>query len=118
MKLSVEMAVMELDGEWNAVAVGEDSSKFHGMLRLNESAADIIKLLAEETTPEKMLADMRKIYPDTPSRRGDLGSRCRYGKAAPAKSAEHDGQDGGHRDAQTRGFGDMRQGDRLFGNMN
>lgn len=64
MKLAVEMAVMELDGEWNAVAVGEDSSKFRGMMRLNESAADIIKLLAEETTNEKLLADMQTIYPD------------------------------------------------------
>ena len=64
MKLAVEMAVMELDGEWNAVAVGEDSSKFRGMMRLNESAADIIKLLAEKTTYEKLLADMQTIYPD------------------------------------------------------
>ena len=66
MKLAVEMAVMELDGEWNAVAVGEDSGKFRGMLRLNESAADIIKLLANDTTPEKVLEEMKKKYPDTP----------------------------------------------------
>lgn len=66
MRLAVEMAVMELDGEWNAVAVGEDSGKFHGMLRLNESAADIIKLLANDTTPEKVLEEMKKKYPDTP----------------------------------------------------
>ena len=66
MRLAVEMAVMELDGEWNAVAVGEDSGKFHGMLRLNESAADIIKLLAEDTTPEKVLEEMKKKYPETP----------------------------------------------------
>ena len=38
MRLSVEMAVMDMDGEISAVAVGEDSSKFHGMLRLNETA--------------------------------------------------------------------------------
>lgn len=45
MKLAVEMAVMNMDGELSAVAVGEDSAKFHGMLRLNEEAADIIVLL-------------------------------------------------------------------------
>ena len=66
MKLAVEMAVMELDGEWSAVAVGEDSAKFHGMLNLNESAADIIKLLAEDTTPEAVFEEMKKKYPDTP----------------------------------------------------
>lgn len=45
MRLAVEMAVMKMDGEISAVAVGEDSAKFHGMLRLNEESADIITLL-------------------------------------------------------------------------
>jgi len=45
MRLAVEMAVMNMDGEISAVAVGDDSSKFHGMLRLNEEAADIIVIL-------------------------------------------------------------------------
>lgn len=45
MKLACEMAVMDMDGEITAVAVGEDSAKFHGMLRLNEEAADIINIL-------------------------------------------------------------------------
>lgn len=45
MRLAVEMAVMRMDGEISAVAVGEDSAKFHGMLRLNEEAADIVTLL-------------------------------------------------------------------------
>ena len=45
MKLAVEMAIMNMDGEITAVAVGEDSGRFHGMLRLNEEAADIITIL-------------------------------------------------------------------------
>ena len=45
MRLAVEMAVMNMDGEISAVAVGEDNAKFHGMLRLNEEAADIITIL-------------------------------------------------------------------------
>ena len=45
MRLAVEMAIMDMDGEISAVAVGEDNSKFHGMLRLNEEAADIITIL-------------------------------------------------------------------------
>ena len=45
MRLAVEMAIMNMDGEISAVAVGEDSAKFHGMLRLNEVAADIITIL-------------------------------------------------------------------------
>ena len=65
MKLAVEMAVMEMDGEWSAVAVGEDSTKFHGMLRLNESGAEIIKLLAEETTPEKVHKALCEKFPES-----------------------------------------------------
>ncbi len=45
MRLAVEMAIMNMDGEISAVAVGEDNAKFHGMLRLNEEAADIINIL-------------------------------------------------------------------------
>lgn len=62
MKLAVEMAVMELDGEWNAVAVGADSTKFHGMLRLNETAAEIIKLLSEDTDTESIISELAKKY--------------------------------------------------------
>lgn len=67
MKLAVEMAVIELDGEWNAVAVGEDSTKFHGMLRLNETAADIIKLLSEDTDAETINSELAKKYTDSSS---------------------------------------------------
>ena len=45
MRLAVEMAIMNMDGEITAVAVGEASAKFHGMLRLNEEASDIIAIL-------------------------------------------------------------------------
>ena len=73
MKLAVEMAVMELDDEISAVAVGEDSAKFHGMLRLNETAAEIIKMLAEDTTPEKMHKTLCEKYNDsTPDEIGQL----------------------------------------------
>jgi len=71
MRLAVEMAVMDMDGEWSAVAVGEDSAKFHGMLRLNESGAEIIKLLAEDTTPEEVHQTLCELYPD--STRDELG---------------------------------------------
>ncbi len=65
MKLAVEMAVMELDGEISAVAVGEDSAKFHGMLRLNEPAAAIIRMLTEDTTPEQIHKTLCETYADS-----------------------------------------------------
>ena len=45
MRLAAEMAIMNMDGEYSAVAVGDDCAKFHGMLRLNEVAADVIVIL-------------------------------------------------------------------------
>ena len=65
MKLAVEMAVMELDGEISAVAVGGDNAKFHGMLRLNETAADIIRMLADDTTFEQMHQALCETYTDS-----------------------------------------------------
>ena len=65
MKLAVEMAVMEMDGEISAVAVGEDSAKFHGMLHLNETAAEIIKMLADDITPEEMHKALCEKYNDS-----------------------------------------------------
>lgn len=65
MKLAVEMAVMELDDEISAVAVGEDSAKFHGMLRLNETAAVIIRMLAEDITFEQMHQALCEKYTDS-----------------------------------------------------
>ena len=65
MKLAVEMAVMELDGEISAVAVGGDSAKFHGMLRLNQTAAEIIRMLADDTTFEQMHRTLCETYADS-----------------------------------------------------
>ena len=65
MKLALEMAVMDMDGEITAVAVGEDSAKFHGMLRLNDTAAEIIKLLSKEITADKMKKTLCEKYDES-----------------------------------------------------
>ena len=66
MRLSVEMAVMNMDGEISAVAVGEDSTKFHGMLRLNEEAADIIVLLSHGSISfDNLVKSLQTKYKDS-----------------------------------------------------
>lgn len=68
MKLAVEMAVMNMDGEISAVAVGEDSAKFHGMLRLNEEAADIITILGlakDGISYENLVKSLQTKYTDS-----------------------------------------------------
>ena len=68
MKLTVEMAIMNMDGEISAVAVGEDSAKFHGMLRLNEEAADIITILGlakDGTSFDNLVKSLQTKYTES-----------------------------------------------------
>ena len=68
MKLRYEFSVMEMDGEYMAVAVGENAGGFNGMLRMNGSSAEILELLKEETTPEEVHQRLRERYPDSDDR--------------------------------------------------
>ena len=65
MKLALEMAVMDMGDEVTAVAVGEDSAKFRGMLRLNSTAADIVRLLANDITQEQLEETLRRKYDES-----------------------------------------------------
>ena len=68
MKLRYEFSVMEMDGEYMAVPVGENAGSFNGMLRMNEVSAEILDLLKEDTTPEAVHRILRKRYPDSDDR--------------------------------------------------
>ena len=65
MKLRYEFAIMDMGGEFAAVPVGEDASKFHGMLKLNDVSADILEQLKENTTPMKIHLHLKEKYPDS-----------------------------------------------------
>lgn len=65
MKLKYEFAVMDMGDEITAVPVGDNAHEFHGMLRLNSSAAEILELLKEETTPEQVHKTLAERYPDS-----------------------------------------------------
>ena len=68
MKLRYEFSVMEMDGEYMAVPVGENAGSFNGMLRMNEVSAEILDLLKEDTTPEAVHRMLRERYPDSDDR--------------------------------------------------
>ena len=68
MKLRYEFSVMEMDGEYIAVPVGENAGSFNGMLRMNEVSAEILDLLKEDTTPEAVHRILRERYPDSDDR--------------------------------------------------
>ena len=62
MRLKYDFATMEMDGKTVAVAVGDDVSKFHGMLRLNDTAASIFQLLHTDVSLETIVDIMKKEY--------------------------------------------------------
>lgn len=62
MKLKYTMENVELDGEQIAIPVGESAAQLHSMLRLNETASDILALLKEETTEENIVREMLLLY--------------------------------------------------------
>ena len=68
MKLRYEFSVMEMDGEYMAVPVGENAGTFNGMLRMNEVSAEILDLLKEDTTPDAVHRILRERYPDSDDR--------------------------------------------------
>lgn len=62
MKLKYEFETVELDDQIMAVPVGDRAPDLHGMLRLNETAADMLKLLKEETTEEALADALLSTY--------------------------------------------------------
>lgn len=62
MKTKYIFEVMELDDDLVAVPVGSMSEDFRGVLKLNETAASILKLLEEDTTEEKIVNALLKEY--------------------------------------------------------
>lgn len=64
MKLRYEFTMMDMGGEIAAVPVGEGAKHFHGMLKLNDMAAEILSQLSEETTPEKVHAYLKEQHPE------------------------------------------------------
>jgi uncharacterized protein YihD (DUF1040 family) len=64
MKLKYTFETMKLDEYIVAVPVGDDAEKFHGVIKLNESAAEIFDLLKEDTTEDVIIDELKNRYGD------------------------------------------------------
>ena len=64
MKLLYDFEIMDLGEEFVAVPVGEGAGKFHGMMRMNKDAAEMLQLIRENDKPEDVLAELMRRYPD------------------------------------------------------
>jgi len=61
MKLKYKMEIVDIDGSPTAVPAG-GGDEFRGVLRMNDTAAAILKLLADETTEEKIVSALKAEY--------------------------------------------------------
>jgi len=62
MKTKYSFEIMDLDDGLVAVPVGSGAEQFHGVLKVNETAVAILKLLAQETTEEKVVDALLREY--------------------------------------------------------
>ena len=63
MRINPDFTIQKVGGSWVAVAVGETSKTFHGMVRLNETGAFLWKMLAEkDCTEEELVEAMLEEY--------------------------------------------------------
>lgn len=62
MRLKYAFETMKLDDQTVAVPVGDGSEEFHGVVKLNEAAAEIFNLLKEDISEEAIVEAMAEIY--------------------------------------------------------
>ena len=62
MKAKYSFEIMDLEDGLVAVPVGDGAEQFHGVLKVNESAVEILKLLEQETSEDAIVETLRKEY--------------------------------------------------------
>ena len=62
MKAKFNFEIMDLDDEMVAVPVGDGAEQFHGVLKVNETAVAILKLLAQDTDEGKIVDAILQEY--------------------------------------------------------
>lgn len=62
MKLKYEFAVRNVAGVYAAVAVGESSRHYHNVIGLNETGADIFRLIQEGLSEDDIVSRMLSEY--------------------------------------------------------
>ena len=62
MKTKYNFEFMDLEDGLVAVPVGDGAQRFHGVLKVNETAAAIIKLLANDITESEIVTALLKEY--------------------------------------------------------
>jgi len=62
MKCKVELVITEIGDERMAVPVGDGAENLHCVLRVNETAQEILNCLQEDTTEEAIVEHLFSLY--------------------------------------------------------
>lgn len=62
MKLKYSFDAVDMGDEIVCVPVGEGSEQIHGIVKMNKSGQEIMELLKDETTVEKMVEQLADKY--------------------------------------------------------
>ena len=65
MKLKYEFIIRELGDRYVAVAVGENAEEFSALVKMNKSGKIMMEMLKEDTTEDKMVAQLMEKYEGT-----------------------------------------------------
>lgn len=62
MKLKYTFEMMEIDDEIVAVPVGDTANTLHGIVKLNGTGAEILKMIQEEKSESEIVEELGKRY--------------------------------------------------------
>lgn len=62
MKLKYTFEMMEIDDEIVAVPVGDNANTLHGIVKLNGTGAEILKMIQEEKSESEIVEELGKKY--------------------------------------------------------
>ena len=64
MKLKYNFVMNKVADKNVAVAVGADSEKFNGFIKMNSTGAKIFEILKEDVSKEELVLKLKEIYSD------------------------------------------------------
>lgn len=62
MKLKYNMSIQKVLDFWAAVPVGKDSTRYNGVMSLNETAKDMMELLKDDISEDEMVSRLLMEY--------------------------------------------------------
>ena len=64
MKLLYSFKYVRIGGETTAVPVGTGAASLHGVLTLNETGEEMLRLIEQSETPEDVLGKLMQAHPE------------------------------------------------------